>query len=409
MACHSLIARCGLLIALLASPLAGCGSDPDPVCVPGASVACVGEGGCAGGQVCNPAGSGFTPCACGSLPDAGPRDAGDIDAGPTDAGEMDSGPLDMSLDAEAADMNVVDGGPPGECNPISHAGCGSGERCTWVISSSTPVRIGSLRCVPDGTVASGGACTVGPDGETSGYDDCARGLICTRSGTSRTCASVCDLADSSSCGGSASCVRYQGLFANGGDDPVAGACASSCDPVTQLRDDGTSCGAGLGCYALIATAMPSFVCGAAESTLVHGEVITGGPSANACAPGFHVVRSAVGSGFECAAYCRPVETHAAAVAGAAGAPPYSCPDRGAASPANECLFASLFASSDAADPRIDTIGICYDRSGRTYDSNGDGTPDAALPSCTTLSNTDTNGDGIADNAYFGCAPRPAAP
>jgi hypothetical protein len=36
-------------------------------CTPGASVACVGVGGCKGGQVCAPDGSKFGPCECGVL------------------------------------------------------------------------------------------------------------------------------------------------------------------------------------------------------------------------------------------------------------------------------------------------------------------------------------------------------
>jgi hypothetical protein len=39
---------------------------PPRVCVPGASRACVGPGGCNGGQACRPDGSGFGPCDCGA-------------------------------------------------------------------------------------------------------------------------------------------------------------------------------------------------------------------------------------------------------------------------------------------------------------------------------------------------------
>jgi hypothetical protein len=38
---------------------------PGVHCVPGASQACVGPGGCQGGQVCLPDGSGLAPCDCG--------------------------------------------------------------------------------------------------------------------------------------------------------------------------------------------------------------------------------------------------------------------------------------------------------------------------------------------------------
>jgi hypothetical protein len=39
---------------------------PAPACVPGATQACVGPAGCAGGQVCRNDGSGYGPCDCGA-------------------------------------------------------------------------------------------------------------------------------------------------------------------------------------------------------------------------------------------------------------------------------------------------------------------------------------------------------
>jgi hypothetical protein len=105
---------------------------------------------------------------------------------------------------------------------------------------------------------------------------------------------------------------------------------------------------------------------------------------------------------ECAAFCRPVETHAGAPAGAAGEAPYACPDRGAAAPPHECLFASSYAENPL-DPRLAGLGVCFDRAGRLYDADSDGTPETPYPSCTELANTDTDADGYADHAFFGCA------
>ncbi len=88
-----------LLSALSLSCLvAGCGADPVPasVCAPGVSVACVGAGACAGGQVCNATGSGYGVCDCGLPGDAGPADAG---------------PADMSLDGAVDDLGAPDAGP----------------------------------------------------------------------------------------------------------------------------------------------------------------------------------------------------------------------------------------------------------------------------------------------------------
>lgn len=68
-------------------------------CVPNQSIACVGPGGCAGGQACKSDGTAYSPCDCGSHPDAGPNDGGPGDSGPgtdsggTDAAVADGGPL----------------------------------------------------------------------------------------------------------------------------------------------------------------------------------------------------------------------------------------------------------------------------------------------------------------------------
>ena len=73
-------------LRLLVLLVLGSGCSPAPaVCVAGASVACTGPGGCAGGQVCNAAGSGFEACLCGAA------DAGiSVDANPSpDGGSTD--------------------------------------------------------------------------------------------------------------------------------------------------------------------------------------------------------------------------------------------------------------------------------------------------------------------------------
>jgi hypothetical protein len=86
----------GAAIAASAAMLVACppsSTPPEQVCTPGRSEACVGAGGCAGGQRCNADGSGFEDCLCaspdaGAAPDAGPGDAGPSD----DAGVEDAGP-----------------------------------------------------------------------------------------------------------------------------------------------------------------------------------------------------------------------------------------------------------------------------------------------------------------------------
>ena len=376
----TIAARCALALAM-SFLFAACGSDPEParLCTPGASVACVGAGGCAGGQVCNAAGSALGACECGTV------DAGPVDAGPGDSGTVDGG----QVDANVADMSGPDGGL--RCDPFTHAGCATGERCTWAALDPEP---GMLRCVPDGTVAAGGACTTQSSGPLRGTDDCMRGSYC----IDFTCAALCDPADAARCSGD-SCVIYAGAFSNFPDPAIAGVCVQSCDVLTQLRRDGMRCATREGCY----QGGAEFTCAPATRTLVHGDPIVGRPYVNACAPGFTPGLAADGSNV-CYAHCRPVETHSGAPGGAAGLSPYSCPERGAPSP-NECRFGSFF--SRDSDRRTDRVGVCFDRTGRTYDHDGvPGTAELPVPSCTTLANTDTDGDGIADHLRWGCAPQP---
>jgi hypothetical protein len=66
--------------------------DASTACVPNQSIACVGPAGCAGGQACNAAGTGYSPCDCGNPHDAG----GDVGA---DSPSSDSGGDDAGSDA----------------------------------------------------------------------------------------------------------------------------------------------------------------------------------------------------------------------------------------------------------------------------------------------------------------------
>src|SRR5688572_24410204 len=109
------------LICLVALPMA---CKPEPLCVPGQSVACVGVGGCPGGQRCNAEGTAFEACDCAQT------DGGNGDAG-TDGGMEDAG---------------TDAGVP--CNPLAAPGaqgCGAAEKCTWVTVSESP-DLGEISC-----------------------------------------------------------------------------------------------------------------------------------------------------------------------------------------------------------------------------------------------------------------------
>jgi hypothetical protein len=107
--------------------------------------------------------------------------------------------------------------------PGGQQNCLTGQKATWIVVQETPERLGKIGCVPDGTVAEGGSCTFGPPGETSGFDNCAAGFVC----SAGICADICSLdplAPAISQCATGTCTVDPALFANGMDDPVAGVC-----------------------------------------------------------------------------------------------------------------------------------------------------------------------------------------
>src|SRR5581483_995807 len=73
--------------------VAACGTTATPdagtkVCVPGASVACVGPGGCNGAQVCNSAGTALGVCDCGAQTDGGAEASDDASDAKSDGASM---------------------------------------------------------------------------------------------------------------------------------------------------------------------------------------------------------------------------------------------------------------------------------------------------------------------------------
>ncbi len=86
--------------------------QPPKACIPGRSVACVGPGGCAGGQVCRADGTGYEACVCGGGSDGGAPDGGTAsDAGTT----VGVGPGGFQLDGGG-----LSGGSNVSTNPDGH-------------------------------------------------------------------------------------------------------------------------------------------------------------------------------------------------------------------------------------------------------------------------------------------------
>lgn len=388
-----------VVMSLLLVCACGGGGD-DRACVPGASASCTGEGGCSGFQTCNAAGTGFDACEC-DAPDAG---------------------VDASVDAL-----------PATCDPLAapgQQGCATGQKCTWIQVADTPSPLGKLGCVPDGTVALGGTCMHGAVGETTGYDDCVAGAICI--GT--TCQDICGFDTNNAqaaCAVGDACTRYADLFENGEDEPVAGACNPTCDPLTQTvqtPNGTTNCGAGKGCYLLASTVDTIAVC-ASAGTPTHNQPITGTPFANSCAPG-HMPRSAVQglSQYECGALCKPADVYMNNNEAYEGGDttavnwmnqPATCVSAGGTTVApgvpttgESCQYYWTREPSSSNTRFSNTLGWCFNYASWQYDLDGAGagTTTGPWPRCITLgappSDTVPPMDGTADTLYFGCTAQP---
>jgi hypothetical protein len=132
--------------------------------------------------------------------------------GGSSLGPSDGGPLDASDDAAAS-----------RCNPITNAGCATGERCTYVHEPRTGERVGLPGCQLPGTAGSGGACIVDP---VSLIDDCARAFC-----VSGVCRDFCTNSPNTLCN-----VGYCPT------DAAGTVCFAPCDPLAPDEcSDGESC------------------------------------------------------------------------------------------------------------------------------------------------------------------------
>ena len=174
-------------VGLFTVSLGGCGDDAGLVCISGASVSCIGPDGCAGGQSCNAAGTGYNECVCGTMdagtdgitPDVRTDVASDVSEDTTSTDVIDAGRDANPLDAIDADVDAGpdDAGPvvTYDCDPLTGEPCtGSEPRCGADLESLV------FSCEPEGHLVGGDDC----DGRD---DQCISGSICIG-----TCAELCD-------------------------------------------------------------------------------------------------------------------------------------------------------------------------------------------------------------------------
>ncbi len=312
------------------------------------------------------------------------------------------------------------------CNPLGapgSQGCNPGQKCTWIRVQDTPERLGKIGCVADGTVGPGGTCAFGPVGESTGFDDCQAGLIC-----NGTCTDICGFDGSANamCASGFNCTRYDGLWANGEDDPLYGACNPGCNPITQLQSaGGAPCASGDGCYMLTSQTETIAVC-ANAGDVAHNADIVGPAFANSCVPGAQPRRKEPTSmTVQCGGLCNPVDVTSttnmaseggAEIAGNATAKD-NCQSSWGANPPQDgtagegCRFWWAREPFEGLSPYSNTVGWCFKHAVFQYDTNGDNMDDAPFPRCITL----TTGDVVPpignpmhnDAQYFWCVALPA--
>ena len=332
----------------------------------------------------------------------------------------------------------VDTTGPMTCNPLTQAGCNTGEKCTWIIDATTPQYVGHIGCVMDGTAAVGAACMFGAAGST-GFDNCAKGGVCSAFGTpmtAGTCKQVCDnQGGMPMCDANHVCVTYSRLFSTGATSPAAaGVCDLACNPLDDNDFDGSAgsatktgntCGSNyqIGCYGIPSRGTPpatGWSCTGdinsnpdanlrhrAECTTATGCADTDGTIyVNSCNQGYLPLfrESTAVSTAVCIAMCHPLDCYNGNCGGTGnpnrlGQAPHRCsnPDIATGVGANppvttagreECEYLwseELDGSGNwLPSPTSNSMGFCFDHGMYQYDSNNDGTPDTNLPGCETL-------------------------
>jgi hypothetical protein len=109
------------------------------------------------------------------------------------------------LNGGGSDMSALGGGGSGgagggggsdmsaaaTCDVVMQSGCGPGQKCIPAVDPNTGRVAGA--CVPNGTVAIGGACSTAGSTQTTFTDNCVAGAFCDNDGpnSTNTCRKVC--------------------------------------------------------------------------------------------------------------------------------------------------------------------------------------------------------------------------
>lgn len=361
---------------------------------------------------------------------------------------------------------LTDGGTDAAmvCNPLTQAGCGAGEKCSWIIDALTPQYVGHIGCVPDGTAQVGEDCQFGAPG-TTGYDNCVKGAVCGNyRGGEGKCKQICDQQGGSpACDSQHVCVTYANLFRSGGSSspPAAGVCDRACDPLEDNDFDGEldivtseagakrqmTCGDDpkVGCYGYPSFGTPPKSGWSCTNDINYDTEQPNGlrhrvqcTTATDCSDGDTIYVNSCNQGYLpllresslvsttiCVAMCKPLTCYEGNCGlnnlNRHGESPDACIDadrasnparsisrnQGEPSGGEHCHHLWWFEVSEQGElllsERSDTMGFCYDHEEYTYDhDNNPQTPAEPYPSCATLGSAAQQ--GALDATDLGCVP-----
>lgn len=306
-----------------------------PVCTAGEAIACVGPGGCAGGQVCAQDGSGYGVCECGKAPDpqggsssgsttldSGSPDTGSSSSGGSSSGGSSSGGSSSggSSSGGSSSGGSSSGGSssssgstcvPKTCQQLGAQCGGIDDGCGTLLNCGDPVIV----CADDGNSCTNADCvnnkcsghinrpnnvscnTATTSGKCTGgtcCTGCLDGLSCMPGNTVAACGTVgnacksCDDANPctvDSCAASGACLNnptpLNGQACPGG--VCSGGACSACGTGGALCCAGSTCNSGLICGSNGRCAP----CGGSGQTCCGGSACGTGlvcSSSNTCSP-----------------------------------------------------------------------------------------------------------------------------